>query len=201
MVGRSQSETFPHSQPASWLPRRGAGVAGRAPYQSATRRTRAAVTRFATIAAAVAAAHSLSACGGSGSESAAKAPTTSTSSTTTAVVQASALLSCLKDVGAQPRRSFDNELFAPLVIDKGFVASIDAWRGTTTYGDYDSIYLFIYKDRQALERARAQFDDPMGTFLINRWNVLWTWADTTRRPPDEQVESINGCLARAAESS
>jgi hypothetical protein len=78
--------------------------------------------------------------------------------------------------------------------------SIDAWRGTTTVGDYDSIYFFVFRDRAALERASAAFEDPaLKVKLINRWNVLWTWAGpVTERPPEAQVDAVNGCLKRSA---
>lgn len=155
---------------------------------------RAAATALAVVVVAAG-------CGGSDRPTAQRTSSTAAPSSTTAErVGVDALIACLRDVGAKPKRSTDNELYAPLVTDKGFQASVDAWRGTTTVRDYDSIYLFVYRDRASLERALAGFDDQALKFkLINRWNVLWTWAGpATRRPPDQQVDTVNGCLVRAA---
>ena len=159
---------------------------------------------FRGVVCACAVMLTLAACGGGNEQtdgqSTSTTDTAASSSTTAERVDAQPLIACLRDVGAEPERSTDNELYAPLVTDPGFEASIDAWRGTTTVRDYDSIYLFVFKDRGALERALAAFDDPaLKIKLINRWNVLWTWAGpVTERIPDEQVDTVNGCLVRAA---
>ncbi|MCX6390740.1 MAG: hypothetical protein NT122_08970 [Solirubrobacterales bacterium] len=104
-------------------------------------------------------------------------------------------------MGAEPKRSTDNQLYAPLVQDPDFEIGYDAWRGSKWADeDYSSIYLWIYRSATSADRALSGLaSDPdfsdMADGIQTVDNVLWT-TDLGDPTPDQQ-DLFDGCITRA----